>query len=101
MKRAAGTVVGLPGSGGLLQPLLRDLLAVDVDELALPDRIPGRQRALLEHPQWAALALLLRDAALRLGEFAHVRLAHEGHPNLGQPYLARCRWHRAVVTAHQ
>src|SRR6478735_3703094 len=79
-KRVAGTGgssvggrVGL-GSGCLGKLLLGDLLAVEPHQLALVDGVADGQGALLEHAQGAALATLLRHAALRLGELAHRQL---------------------------
>ena len=79
---------GLLAAGrGLRRPsaslFLVTFLPSSADQLALLDRIPVGQRALLEHPQRAAAALRLRDAALRLRQLAHLALAHEGQPNLG------------------
>src|SRR3954447_21083877 len=81
------------GSGGLFQPLLRDLLAVHADQLPFLDRIPGRQRAVPEHAQRAAVAPLLRHAALRLRELAH--LAHGRTPKPGAAFPS----HGASITS--
>src|SRR6478609_10498186 len=76
-KRGAAT--GSPGqamrgSGSLRELLLGDLLAVHSHELALLDRIPRGQRAVLQHPQRTAAARGLRRAALQLRQLAYLRL---------------------------
>src|SRR4029078_8623587 len=53
-----------------------------LDELALLDRIALGQRAVLEHPDRAALATRLAHAALRLGFLRHPRIVPLGLPNL-------------------
>src|SRR6478609_4802071 len=80
-KRVAGTGAPLSGgrvrlgSGCLGELLLGDLLAVEPHQLALVDGVADGKGAFLEHAQRAALAALLRHAALGLGELAR------GHPD--------------------
>ena len=64
----------------------------DLHELALPDRIPLGQRALLEHPDRAPLAAVLAHAALLLGQASDL-------PVLGLvPGLRLALGHARIVT---